>query len=272
MILKLFFGSWGHSDALVADGFHSANDFVSNILTLTFIGLAYRHPDNTHNYGHGKYETLAAFIIGIILFCVAAGIAVDGVRSVISAIGGAELPHPDIWTVVVASAAIILKLIVSSHLKQVGRKTGSRAMMAASLHERSDGLSSIATLVGVGMAFFLGEKWRIMDPVASIIIGLVIAGSSIRIIWLAMSELLERSLPPDKVMLIDAAVSSVSGVRKLYSLRTRHVGHTTVVDVEIGVDRELSVAEGSDIAAQVRGRVREVAGKDTMITVTVEGA
>ena len=116
MVLKLAFGYYGHSDALVADGFHSLSDFGTDFIVLMMVGIAYKRADSSHPYGHGKFETLASLIIAVILFAVALGIGWNGIASGISFFNGIELPRPDVWTIIVAVISIVLWMKSSSHV------------------------------------------------------------------------------------------------------------------------------------------------------------
>ena len=218
MLLKLFFGYWGHSDALVADGFHSLSDFGTDFIVLIFVGVAYKSADDSHPYGHGKYETLATLLIAFVLLAVAVGIGWGGIDAIISFFNGNELPRPDVWTIIVAIASIAAKEWLFRLTEAKGKEIGSPALAANAWHHRSDAISSVATLIGVSGAYFLGMKFRILDPIASILIGIFIAVSAIKIARPSIDELLERALPPEEVEKIRVMILSVPGNHNLSAL------------------------------------------------------
>ncbi len=270
MLLKLFFGYWGHSDALVADGFHSLSDFGTDFIVLIFVGVAYKSADDSHPYGHGKYETLATLLIAFVLLAVAVGIGWGGIDAIISFFNGNELPRPDVWPIIVAIASIAAKEWLFRLTEAKGKEIGSPSLAANAWHHRSDAISSVATLIGVSGAYFLGMKFRILDPIASILIGIFIAVSAIKIARPSIDELLERALPPEEVEKIRVMILSVPGVRDLHHLKTRRAGHSAIIDVHIKVDPDLTVTEGHDIASRVEHTIRDRWHRDIIMYVHVE--
>lgn len=188
VVLKLFFGYWGHSDALVADGYHSLSDFITDFMVLFFVGIAYKKADKEHPYGHGKFETAASVLIAGVLVAVAFGIGYGGINTIIGSFNGKEIPRPDIWTIVVAVVSILAKEFCYRYTIGVGRGLNSSAVIANALHHRSDAISSIATLIGVTLSYTLGEHWRILDPIASVIIAVFILISAIKIAMPSINE------------------------------------------------------------------------------------
>lgn len=270
MVLKLFFGYYGHSDALVADGYHSLSDFATDFIVLFCVGMAYKRPDAEHPYGHGKYETLASLLIAAILFGVAVGIGYSGVATIVGFFRGIEIPRPDIWTLLVALLSIGAKEWMYRYTYRTGDELGSSVLKTNAWHHRSDALSSVATLIGVGMAFFLGEKYRIFDPIASIIIGILIAYSAVKMAMPSVGELLEMSIPAKQLHAVEKAIRECPGVVRYHSLRARRNGHSYVVDVNIHVDPQITVAKGHEIATRVEQRLREILGRDLIIYVHTE--
>ncbi|MCM1094375.1 MAG: cation diffusion facilitator family transporter [Lachnospiraceae bacterium] len=270
MVLKLAFGYYGHSDALVADGFHSLSDFGTDLIVLMMVGIAYKHADSSHPYGHGKFETFASLLIAVILFAVALGIGWKGIASSISFFNGIELPRPDVWTIIVAVISILGKEWLFRYTYARGKKINSSALKANAWHHRSDAISSIATLIGVSGSYFLGVKFRILDPIASLFIGVFIAVSAYKIARPAVDELLERSLPQPQVNQIYSIISSVDGVLGLHKLKTRRSGHSRIIDVDIKVDPDISVTQGHNIATNVEHTLKDRLGDDLFIYVHVE--
>ena len=270
MVIKIAIGHYGHSDALVADGVHSLSDFATDLIVLSFVGIAYKGADSEHPYGHGKFETFASLLIAVILVIVAVGLGWSGVRAIISSLQGNPLPRPDIWTIVVALIAILSKEWLYRYTIATGKRIDSSSLIANAWHHRSDAISSVATLIGVSAGYFLGEGWRIADPVVSIIIAFFIAGSAIEIGRPSVDELLERSLPKDKIREIEEAVAAVPGVKDYHRLRTRRNGHSYLEELHIKVDPNITVTQGHAISTLVETSLRSLLGEDSIITVHVE--
>lgn len=270
VVIKLFFGYWGHSDALVADGYHSVSDFVTDLIVIIFVGAAYKKADKEHPYGHGKYETFASLLIGVILFLVAIFLCVGGVETIIKAARGEILPRPDVWTIIVAIVSILAKEWCYRYTNRQGRKIGSSSLIANALHHRSDAYSSVATLIGVSLSFFLGAHWRILDPIASVVISIFIGISAWEIARPSIDELLEMSLPADQMAEIRKLVDSIPGVHKIHNLRARRNGHSYIVDLNIHVDPNITVREGHIISTDVEHLLEKEFGKDMIIYVHVE--
>ena len=270
MVIKIAIGYYGHSDALVADGVHSLSDFATDLIVLAFVGIAYKSADSAHPYGHGKYETFASLLIAVILLGVAVGIGWSGIKAVIGSLGGKVLPRPDVWTIVVAVIAILSKEWLYRYTIATGRRIDSSSLIANAWHHRSDAVSSIATLVGVTVAYLMGEGWRIIDPIVSILIAFFIAGSAIEIGRPSIDELLERSLPADQLRQIEQRIMAVPGVKAFHRLRTRRNGHSYLAELHIKVDPYITVTQGHAIATGVEDTLRDLLGPDSIITVHVE--
>lgn len=270
VVIKLFFGYWGHSDALVADGYHSVSDFLTDFLVLFFVGIAYKKADKEHPYGHGKFETGASLLIACVLALVAFGIGYEGVNVIVKSTRGEMIPRPDVWTIVVAFFSIVAKEYCYQYTVRFGKRLNSSALMANAWHHRSDAISSVATLIGVSLSYFLGEQWRILDPIASIVIGVLILISAIKIALPSINELLEISLPQDEIKKIYNIIKGVNGVRRVHNLRCRNNGHSLIIDVNIHVDPEITVRTGHAIATDVEEALHHDLGPDLIIYVHIE--
>lgn len=270
VVLKLAAGYTGHSDALVADGYHSFSDFVTDFIVIAFVAASYKKADSDHPYGHGKYETVATVLIGLILLVVSVLIGVDGAAKFFASLRGEVLPRPDMLTLYVAAASILLKEGCYRYTISAGRRLDSSALIANAWHHRSDAVSSVATLLGVGMALFLGEQWRIMDPAVSVLIAFMIGISAVKIAMPSVNELLEVSLPQATVQRMYDAIRAVGGVRDVHDLRARRNGHSTIVDVNIHVDPDISVRRGHAIASAVERALESSFGPDIMVYVHTE--
>ncbi|MDE7466659.1 MAG: cation diffusion facilitator family transporter [Muribaculaceae bacterium] len=270
VILKLFFGYWGHSDALVADGYHSVSDFITDIIVIVFAGAAYKKADAEHPYGHGKFETLATVLVGIILLFVGIYLLYEGIVTIITYAHGEIIPRPDIWTIIVALISILLKEWCYRYTRKEGLRIKASSLMANAMHHRSDAVSSIATLIGVILSFALGESWRVMDPIASIVIAGMIGYSAYEIAKPAIEELLEVSLPESEIDEIRLLASRVSGVINIHNLRARRNGHSIIIEMNVHVDPDITIKEGHRIANRIEKTLRDCMGDDMIIYIHIE--
>ncbi len=270
VIMKIFFGYWGNSDALVADGYHSMSDFITDVIVIVFVAASYKKADSGHPYGHGKFETIATVLIGLILFIVGAAIGYAGGIKLASALNGEILPQPDILTLYIAIVSIALKEFCYRYTLTYGKKLNSSALIANAWHHRSDAISSVATVVGVSFAIFLGMGWRIMDPIASILIAIMICVSAIKIAMPSVKELLEVSLPEEDVDKLRGIITSVPGVLKVHNLRARMNGHSCIVDVNIHINPDITVRAGHRIATEVEQKLKREFAPDIIIYVHIE--
>ena len=201
---------------------------------------------------------------------VAVGIGWGGITSIIGALNGHEIPRPDVWTIVVAGVSIAAKEFCYRYTMVYARKIGSSALKANAWHHRTDAISSVATIIGVSLAYALGDSWRIMDPIASIVIAVFIGISAIQIAKPSIGELLEVSLPIAQINNINNIIRSVNGVRRVHNLRARRNGHAIIVDVNVHVDPDITIREGHAIATDVEEGLRESYGHNIIIYVHVE--
>lgn len=211
-------------------------------------------------------------IISLILICVAAGITISGIRSIVGFAYGEPLFRPDIWTLVVAALSIVAKEWLYRYTMTNARAVESEALKANAWHHRSDALSSVAALAGIALSLFLGDKWTLADPITSLIIGLLIAYSAVKISIPSLGELMETSLPADVVNKIENSIDNTAGVLYYHNLRTRRNGHSAIIDVNIHVNPRMSVAEGHAIASEVENNIRQLISGDAIIYVHVEPA
>jgi len=270
--IKITFGLLGRSAAIIADGVHSLSDLFSDAIVIVGIRLGERPPDRDHEYGHGKFETLAAAICGIILLVAGAGIFRSGLIRVIAAARGLSLEQPRIYTLVIAFLSIAVKEGLYRYTLREGKVLKSQALVANAWHHRSDALSSIGVCFGIAGAIFLGEKWRLLDPVAALIVSVFIFKVSFSIIISGVNELLEKSLPEKTERRIEETVRNVPGVLDYHKLKTRRIGNASAIDLHIQVEPSLSVTEAHDISHEVEKKLRRVFGRDTIVSVHIEPA
>ena len=267
--IKIVTGIFGHSSAILADGIHSIGDMVTDGLVYAMVRLSGKGVDERYRYGRGKYETLAAFLISIILVIVALGLMSEGAQDVWAAIQGETLERPHNIALVVGMIAVIVKEGLYHYTRLKGRKTGSSALKAYAWHHRADALSTAATLLGVAGAMFLGERWRVLDPIAAIAVSVLILVLAYRMGRPAIEELLEKSLPDDVVRRIGDTVSDVHGVCAFHNLRTRHNGAVNVVDIHVKVDGSLTVEQSHHITRDIERQLAALLGK-VLVNIHVE--
>ena len=270
LVLKFISGIVGHSSAMVADAVHSLSDFITDIIVIVFVKISGKPEDEDHKYGHGKYETLATALIGIALFAVGIGLLVNGATKVTEVINGDVLPAPSMIALVVAAVSIIAKEILYRYTVYIGQNLNSQAVIANAWHHRSDALSSIGTLVGIGGAIFLGERWRILDPIAAIIVSAFIIKVAIDLIKPCVDELLERSLPAETEKQILGIITSFPEVSSPHHLRTRRIGNHIAIEVHLRMDGQTTLENAHAIATAVEKRLKEEFGPDTHIGIHME--
>ncbi len=268
--LKFVAGLLGRSSAMIADAVHSLTDFVTDVIVLVFVHLSGKPRDKGHEYGHGKFETFATLLIGVLLVGAGIGLMINGIRLVIASLHGETLPEPNWIALSVAIISIVSKEILYRYTVKVGKEVRSEAVVANAWHHRSDAISSLGTLVGIAGAMFFGVKWRILDPLAAVVVSLFIIKSGWDIIKPSTAELLEASLPDKDVEEISEIIRSVPGVKDFHNLRTRKVGNEIAVDVHIKLDGNLSLVEAHNIATEVEKGIRSRFGEGSMINVHME--
>ncbi len=260
-MMKIAAGIYGHSSAILADGIHSISDTVTDALVYAMVRLSGKGIDERYRYGRGKYETLAAFLISILLVVVALGLMAQGLKDVWTAMHGGTLESPLTIALVMGIIAIIAKEGLYHYTRFKGQKTGSSALKAYAWHHRADALSTAATLLGVAGAMFLGEKWRVLDPIAAIAVSILILVLAYRLGRPAVEELLEVSLSKDDQDTIAAIVNGTAGVKAFHNLRTRRNGNLRVVDMHIKVDGDMSVASSHEITRSIEQQLNEALGE-----------
>ena len=270
LVFKFVAGFIGHSSAMIADAIHSLSDFVTDIIVLVFVKISSKPQDKSHDYGHGKYETLALTIIGIALMAVAIGIIVKGAIKIASWANGDALEAPGMLAFWAAIVSIVLKEGVYRYSIIKAKKLNSKAVEANAWHHRSDALSSIGTAVGIGGAIFLGQRWTILDPIASVVVGAFIVKVAFELLKNGIGDLMEQSLPDKVEDEILNLAQSVAGVSKPHDLRTRRIGNHYAIELHILMDGDISLKEAHDKASEVEDLLRRQYGDETHVVVHVE--
>ncbi len=270
IVLKLVAGIIGRSSAMVADAVHSLSDFVTDAIVLIFVRIAGLPSDKGHDYGHGKYETLATLIIGCILAMAGIGLLISGIEQVVRSFNGELLPRPRMVALIVAVLSIASKEWLYRYTVKVGRATESQAVIANAWHHRSDAISSGGTLVGIAGAMFLGEQWRILDPLAAVMVSMFIIKSGYDIIRPSVSELLEASLPDSQEREIRTLVMSIDGIKNVHNLRTRRIGCTIAADMHVKMDGGMSLSEAHALASRAERAIKSQFGENSIVTIHME--
>lgn len=268
--LKAVAGVAGHSAAMVSDAVHSLSDFVTDIVVLVFVRVSARPQDEGHDYGHGKFETLATLLIGLALAGAAVGIVVSGATKLAHWLQGEDLPSPGKIALWAALASIIVKELLFQYTRIKGRKLNSPALEANAWHHRSDALSSIGAAIGIGGAIILGERWTVLDPLASIVVGAMLVKVAWDLLGPSFGELTESSLPADTEREMLQLISEVEGVEDPHNLRTRRIGSHIAAEVHIRLDGSQTLESAHEKASQVERRFKERFGKESHIIIHME--
>lgn len=269
-MFKIVAGVIGKSSAMVADGIHSLSDFVSDIIILAFLKISGKDRDKNHDYGHGKFETMATFILSIILIIVAAGILDNGIGKIRAVISGEDIPAPSLIALIAAAVSIAAKEFCYRITVRVGKAVNSPAVIANAWHHRSDALSSVGALLGIGFAMWLGRKWVILDPIMGCLISIVIFVVAVKMALPAMKELLDISLPEETENEIERIAMSVEGVTDVHNLKTRRNGPSVIIEAHITVDHRISIVEAHNISTRVEEMLTEHFGRGTQINIHIE--
>lgn len=270
LLFKFVAGIMGHSSAMIADAVHSLSDFMTDVIVIIFVRISGKPKDKSHDYGHGKYETLAMTIIGVALLVVAVGILYSGIMKIVAWMKGVELEVPGMLALWAALLSIVLKETTYRYSMVKARQLQSQAVEANAWHHRSDALSSIGTAIGISGAIFLGQRWTVLDPIASLIVGWFIVKVSINLLQRGIGDLMEQSLPDEVETEILYLAASVSGVESPHDLRTRRIGNHYAIELHILMDGDISLREAHDKASEVEELLRQHYGTETHVVVHVE--
>ena len=270
VVFKFVAGILGHSAAMMADAVHSVSDFATDMVVLVFVHISHKPKDKSHDYGHGKFETLATTLIGVALFAVAVGIFIDGAKKIALWANGGTLVVPGKLALWAALVSILLKELVFQYTHRKAEQLHSQAMKANAWHHRSDALSSVGTAIGIGGAILLGERWAVLDPIASIVVGAMIVKVAIDLLKSGMGELMEQSLPDSVEDEIIEIAKSLPDVSQPHELCTRRIGNHYAIEMHILLDGDMSLKASHDIATEIERRLKERYGEETHVAIHVE--
>ena len=270
LIFKFIAGVMGHSSAMIADAVHSLSDFITDVIVLAFVHVSAKPQDKDHDYGHGKYETFATFIIGLALIAAATGIIVSGVTKLIDWAGGKQLAAPGWLALAAAIISIIVKEVLYRYTVILGKRLDSQALVANAWHHRSDAFSSIGTMVGIGGAILLGNRWTVLDPLASVLVGGMLVKVAVNLLHSSVGELTESSLSSDIEKEIEEIICSFPDVSEPHNLRTRRIGNRYAIEAHVRMAGDLSLPAAHDQATAIEQRIRQRFGKQTHVTIHME--
>ncbi len=267
---KFFAGIVGKSSAMIADAVHSLSDILTDLVVLVGVAFTSKPADTCHNYGHGKYETIATVIISAALTVVGYHILKNGIIKILFIYNGGIMEKPGTIALVAAIFSITAKEILYRYTIKAGKKINSSALIANAWHHRSDAFSSIATMLGIGGAIALGHKWTVLDPIASIVVGIFIFKVAYDIIIPSFNELVEKSLPPQEREKVETVLRENRDIREYHKLRTRKVGNKAVIECHILLDEHLNIKEAHDIAETVEEDIKKLFRENSIITIHIE--
>ena len=263
---KILGGFFGNAYVLIADGIESGMDVASSFVIWGGLKVAARPPDATHPYGHGKAEPIAAIIVAVGVLAAAIGLAVQSMREIF-------LPHhaPAPYTLVILIVVIIVKETLFRYVNRIGRDVESTAVQTDAWHHRSDALTSAAAFIGISVALIGGKRWQSADDWAALFACAVIAANGIRLLRPAFYEIMDTA-PRKIVKSVCSVASSVRGVLEVEKCRARKMGLDFYVDLHVGVDGNMSVHEGHEIAHRVKSAIQQSDSRIADVLVHIEPA
>ena len=270
LAFKCVAGIVGNSSAMIADAIHSLSDFIADVTVLLFVRISSKPRDKSHEYGYGKYETVASFLIGLAIAIVAIGIFVEGVEKIVSILKGSPVEAPEMIALWAVGLSIIVKELLYRYTAWKGRKLDSSALAANAWHHRSDALSSIGTLIGISGAIVLGGKWIILDPIASLVVAVMLMVVSYRMLRDRLNELTDGALSPETENEILHIVGSFPGVDSTSNLRTRSLGAAIAIECNVQMEGSMTLLETDAVVSGIENSLKERFGENTHVNIHME--
>ena len=270
LAFKFVAGIVGHSSAMMADAVHSASDFLTDLIVLVFVRIGAKPQDASHDYGHGKFETLATFFVALALVGAAIGIIVSGAVKFARWLQGETLPLPGKLALWAALLSIVVKEILYRYTAAKGKALESPAVVANAWHHRSDALSSISAAIGIGGALILGERWAVLDPLASIVVGAMLVKVAWDLLKGSTGELTDSSLPEETEREIEDIIRSFPEISEPHNLRTRRIGNRIAIEAHVRLDGEMSLHHAHDIVSAIEHQIKARFGAGTLVTIHME--
>lgn len=269
-VAKLLAGFFGRSSAMIADGVHTLSDFATDLVVIVFVKISAKPKDEGHDYGHGKFETLGTIIIGMALLAVAVSIFINSVEMIGKVIKGFTIPRPGLVAVIAGLVSILAKEWLYRYTIRVARKTDSPVLKANAWHHRSDAFSSIGTLIGIGGAYLLGDKWCVLDPIAAVIVSLMIGKVAYDLVVPGLNELLDSSLPKEQEREILDLIMEDSLLSDPHNLKTRRIGSGISIEVHVRMDGQTTVSRSHDATVAIEKRLKRKYGPRTQVIIHIE--
>lgn len=270
LAFKFAAGIIGHSAAMVADAVHSLSDFVTDLIVLVFVRVGAKPQDQGHDYGHGKFETLATLFVGLALAGAAIGIIASGGIKFARWLQGETLPMPGRLALWAALLSIVVKEALYRWTAARGKALDSPAVIANAWHHRSDALSSIGAAIGIGGALLLGDRWAVLDPLASIVVGAMLVKVAWELLAGSIGELTDSSLPAELEREIEDIICSYPEVSEPHNLRTRRIGNRIAIEAHVRLSGSMSLTEAHEIVSAIEKRLRDRFGPQTLVTIHME--
>ena len=270
LTFKCVSGIVAGSAAMMADAVHSLSDFLTDLIVLVFVRIGARPQDASHDYGHGKFETLATLFVALALVGAAIGIIVSGSVKIARWLNGETLETPGLLALWAALLSILVKEILYRYTVVKGKALDSPAVVANAWHHRSDALSSIGAAVGIGGAILLGQRWAVLDPLASIVVGAMLVKVAWDLLKGSAGELTDSSLPEETEREIEEIIRRFPQVSQPHNLRTRRIGNRIAIEAHVRLDGEMSLLEAHDIVTAIENKIKERFGKSTLVTIHME--
>ncbi len=270
LTFKFIAGVLGHSSAMIADAVHSLSDFVTDVVVLVFVNISAKPQDQSHDYGHGKFETIATFLIGLALVAAATGIIVSGVLKLTAWWSGEELEAPGWIALWAALLSLVIKELLYQYTVRKGQQLDSQVMIANAWHHRSDALSSIGAAIGIGGAIWLGQRWTVLDPLASVVVGLMLVKVAWELLKTSIGELTECSLSAETEQEIEQIIQSFADVQEPHNLRTRRIGSRIAIEAHVRMDGQLPLKVVHERATTIERKLKERYGAKTHVTLHME--
>jgi cation diffusion facilitator family transporter len=265
--VKILGGIFGNAYVLIADGIESALDIAGSLVIWGGLKFAARPPDETHPYGHGKAEPLAAIIVAIGVIAAAGGLAIESVREI-------RLPHhgPKPFTLAILIVVIVVKEILFRYVNRIGRDVESTAVQTDAWHHRSDAFTSAAAFIGISVALIGGEGWQSADDWAALFACGVIATNGLRLLRPAFYEIMDTAPRGEIVDLVAKTACSVPGVIAIDKNIVRKMGLSYYADLHVKVNGAISVREGHDIAHEVKRAIQQSDSRIADVLIHIEPA
>ena len=270
LAFKFVAGIVGNSSAMIADAIHSLSDFITDLLVLLFVRISAKPRDESHDYGHGKYETIATFFIGLALVVVAVGIVVSGILKIVDWMNGDYIESPKMLALWAALISILVKESLYQYTSWQGKTLHSQALVANAWHHRSDALSSVGTVIGIGGAILLGGRWTVLDPVASLVVAFLLLRIAFKLLREGLNELTDGSLSADTEKEIMQIVQAFPDISEPHNLRTRRIGNRIAIEMHVRLDGNMTLQDAHAMVTDIENKLKKHFGANTYVNIHME--